>query len=201
MSGATIAICTPWRDHPELIDDYFRAIDVGKPDQLIIVDDGSEPALEFAALRLDTSSGFCTASNAGLALVETDQVLFMNNDVSPLRPSWLDEIRAAIDPGVVVGPLRYDSHGAVDGVSYPYVDGWALGMMTEDARLIGGWDEVYDEAFQARLHGLTLREFRPGLAHKGGQTGGSGPAFENSLRVNAPLFAEQVRAIVGKPEQ
>ena len=208
----TIAIVTPWRDHPELIDDYFAAVNAGKPDQLIVVDDGSDPPLEFAALRLDKPSGFCTATNAGLALVETEQVLFMNNDVSALRPGWLDEIRDVIKPGYVIGPLRKDPHGAVDGVPYPYVDGWALGMMTADVRAMGGWDETYDEAgpayfsdnafsFQARLHGLTLRAFRPGLLHKGGQTGGSGPSFEHALKVNAPLFAEQVRAVVGKPEE
>ncbi len=208
----TIAIVTPWREHLELVDEYFMAVDAGKPDQLIVVDDGSDAPLEFSAVRLDKQSGFCTASNAGLALVETDQVLFLNNDIRPLRPGWLDEIRAAIVPGKVIGPLRKDAHGNVDDVPYPYVDGWCLGMMTDEARALGGWDERYDEAgpsyfsdnafsFQARVNGIALRDFRPGLAHKGGQTGGSGPAFEHSLQVNGPLFAEQVRAVVGKPEQ
>jgi hypothetical protein len=81
------------------------------------------------------------------------------------------------------GPLRFDPHGNVDDVPYPYVDGWCLAMLTEDARALGGWDEAYDDAgpayfsdnalaFQARLPGMRLREVRPGLRHKGGQTGG-----------------------------
>lgn len=207
----SIAICTPWRDHPELEDDYFAAIDAGQPDQLVIVDDGSETPLPFAAVRLDEPSGFCTATNAGLRLVETDQVLFLNNDIRALRASWLDEFREGIEPGVLMGPIRHDQHCYVDGVEYPYVDGWALGMTTKDARSLNGWDVRYDRAgpayfsdtwfsFQARLHGLRLRTpasppgFRPGLHHKTGQTGGFGSAFDNAIRVNSALFVEDVRA-------
>lgn len=201
---SSIAVVTPWKDHLELEPDFFAAVTVGKPDQLVVVDDGSDPPLGFAALRLDESAGFCSASNAGLALVETDAVLFLNNDVAPLRADWLDEIRAAVEAGYVIGPLRDDPHGNVDEVGYPYVDGWCLAMTTEDARKLGGWDERYDEAgpayfsdnafsFRARLAGLTLRELLPGLSHKGGQTGGVGPKFQYALAVNGPVFQEQVR--------
>lgn len=200
----TCAIVTPWRNHLELAADYFLTIDAAQPDQLVIVDDGSDPPLNFAAIRIE-QGGFCTASNAGLAIVETDMVVFLNNDVAPMRHGWLDDYRETVKPGLCVGPLRYDKHGAVDGIEYPYVDGWALGMTTEDARRIGGWDELYDAAgpayfsdnalsFQARLAGLTLRELRPGVKHKGGQTGGTNlSAFEHALRTNGALFAEQVR--------
>lgn len=208
MTRPSIAICTPWQNHPELEPDYFAAVEAGKPDQLVIVDDGSDPPLGFAAVRLDEPSGFCTASNAGLAAVETDHVLFLNNDIRALHPDWLDEIRAAIEPGVVLGPLRYDKHGDVDGNEYPYVDGWCCAMVTADARLFGGWDETYDEAgpayfsdnafsLQARLHGLTLREFRPALHHKGGQTGGFGERFEKALAANGEVWRRQVRETVG----
>ncbi len=207
---ASIAIVTPWRDHLELRDDFFAAIDAAKPDQLVVVDDGSMTPLDFAAVRLEEPAGFCTASNAGLAVVETDAVLMLNNDIRPLRPDWLDPYRRMIEPGYAVGPLRFDNHGGVDGVQYPYVDGWALGMMTDDARRIGGWDETYDEAgpayfsdnalsFTARMAGMTLREVRPGLLHKGGQTGGVDRArFDAALRVNSQLFASQVRLAIGK---
>jgi GT2 family glycosyltransferase len=206
MTG--IAIVSPWRDHLDLAPDYFAAIEVGQPDQLVVVDDCSDAPLDFAAIRLDTPGGFSTASNAGLAIVETEHVLFLNNDVAPLREGWLYEIRAAIEPGVVVGPLRFDPHGQVDGVEYPYVDGWCLAMTTEDARSLGGWDERYDIAgpgyfsdnalsFEARRNGLTLRELVPGLFHKGGQTGGvDREKFEHALRVNGELFKTQVRAVV-----
>lgn len=208
----TIAICTPWRGNLHLRDDFFAAVDAGNPDQLVVVDDGSDPPLDFAAVRLDTPGGFCTATNAGLAIVETEHVLFLNNDVAMLRPSWLDEIREAIQPGVMVGPLRFDPHTSVDGVLYPYVDGWCCGMTTEDARRVGGWDERYDEAgpgyfsdnalsFHARAAGMTLREVwgGVGLRHKGGQTGGQDRArFEHAIKVNGELFAGQVREAVSR---
>lgn len=203
MSMPSIAICTPWRDHLELAPDYFLAIEAAQPDQLVVVDDGSNPPLNFAAVRID-QAGFCTASNAGLDLVETDTVLFLNNDIRALRPDWLDAYRRLIEPGYVVGPIRYDQHGQVDGQPYPYVDGWALGMTTADAKRIR-WDETYDVAgpayfsdnalsFQARMTGLALRELRPGLLHKGGQTGGvNARAFQMALAANGDLFAQQVR--------
>lgn len=204
----TIAIVTPWQNHLELAADYFAAVDVAQPDQVVVVDDRSDPPLPFASARIETAGGFCTASNVGLRLAETDLVVFLNNDIAPLRPNWLEEFRAMIEPGVVVGPLQKPPHCHVDGVAYPYVDGWALGMTTSDAVGLRGWDERYDEAgpsyfsdtafsFQARWQGFRLRELRPGLVHKGGRTGGSGPAFERSLRVNSAMFEEQVRALVG----
>jgi GT2 family glycosyltransferase len=203
----TLAIVTPWQDHLELEPDYFAAIEAGKPDQLVIVDDRSEQPLPFAAARIEPGQpgGFSRANNLGLTLVETDHVLFLNNDVRPLRPSWLDEIRAAVEPGVLRGPLiERNPLSLVDDVYWPYIDGWCVALTTEDARKLGGWDERYDEAgpgyysdnalsHHARQLGFWLRELRPGLHHKGGQTGGSGPAFEYALKVNGPLFAEQVR--------
>lgn len=204
----SVAICTAWRDHLELAPDYFAAIEVAKPDQLVVVDDGSIQPLEFAALRLDKPSGFCTANNAGLAAVECDVTLFLNNDVAALKEDWAEEVVAQVEPGVIVAPLRFDMHGNVDGVPYPYGDGWCLAAMTEDLRTIGGWDEAYDEAgpayfsdnalsFRARLAGFRIREVRPGLAHKGGRTGGvDKELFERALAANKELFAGQVRAAV-----
>ncbi len=202
----SIAIVTPWRDHPELAPDYFQAVETGKPDQLIVIDDGSQEPLGFAAARIEPR-GFCGASNAGLELVETDQVLFLNNDVRMVRPDWLDQIRAAIEPDVVVGPvIRRNNLGVVD---HPYIDGWCLGMTTEDARALGGWDEIYDEAgpayfsdnalsLVARADGMILRDLSPGLGHKGGQTGGQDlTLFEAALKANGKVFERQVRELIG----
>lgn len=207
----SIAVVTAWRDHPELEADYFAAVEPELPDQLVIVDDGSDPALPFAALRLERPSGFSTANNAGLALVETDVTLFLNNDVAALRPGWLREVCDLVEPGVLVAPIRFDPHGAVDGVEYPYADGWCLAGLTDDIRAVDGWDEAYDEAgpayfsdnafsFQARMRGMTLREARPGLLHKGGQTGGADrELFERALAANRLLFEQQVREAVSAP--
>jgi GT2 family glycosyltransferase len=206
-----IAIVTPWKDHLDLAPDYFQAVETGKPDQLIIVDDGSQEPLDFAAVRIERGEGmpggFCTASNVGLDLVETDQVLFLNNDIKMIQPNWLDKLREKIEPGVIVGPLIFNN--SLGPVEYPYIDGWCAAMTTEDARRIGGWDETYDEAglsyfsdnalsLTARLEGMILRDFAPGLSHKAGQTGGADLAlFDRSLKVNGKLFERQVAERVG----
>jgi GT2 family glycosyltransferase len=201
----TVAIVTAWRDHLELCNDYFRAVEEAQPDQLVIVDDGSDPALEFAAVRLDETGGFSTANNLGLSLVECDVTLFLNNDVAPLRQGWLEDVVSLVEPKVLVAPLRFDTHGDVDGVNYPYGDGWCLAGLTQDLRDLGGWDETYDQAgpayysdnalsFQARLKGFRIREVRPRLRHKGGQTGGADlELFQKALAANKEIFAEQVR--------
>ena len=202
----SVAIVTAWKDHLELAPDYFRAVEEAVPDQLVIVDDGSDPALEFAAVRLDESLGFSGANNVGLEQVETDITLFLNNDVAQMRQGWLQEITNLVEPGVLVAPLRFDAHGMVDGELYPYGDGWCLAGLTSELRELGGWDEVYDRAgpayysdnalsFQARLRGFTIREVRPGLLHKGGQTGGVDlDLFNKAIAVNKEIFAGQVRA-------
>ncbi len=199
----TVAVVTPWRDHLELAPDYFQAIEIGKPDQLVVVDDGSEEPLGFAALRIEPG-GFCTASNAGLALVETDLVVFLNNDIAPLKEGWLEPIKAAVEPGVMVGRiLDRQPHGSVDEIDYPYVDGSCLGMTTEDARRLGGWDERYDLAgpayfsdnalsLQARMSGMRLRELFPGVRHKGGQTGGGWSATV-AVQANRVLWEQEAR--------
>ncbi len=202
----SLAIVTPWKEHLELAPDYFAAVETGRPDQLVVVDDGSTPPLEFSALSI-APTGFCGASNAGLEAVATDQVLFLNNDIRMLRPTWLDEIRAAIEPGVLIGPLVFRNNMGV--VDHPYIDGWCVGMTTEDARELGGWDEIYDEAgpgyfsdnalcLEARAAGMTLRDFSPGIAHKGGQTGGQDlEVFQRALEANGKVFDSKVKELVG----
>lgn len=208
----TVAIVTAWQNHLELAGDYFAAVEAGQPDQLVIVDDASDPALEFASLRVERSLGFCGANNLALAEVETDLVVFLNNDVAPLRAGWLKEMAAHIEAGVITGPILANDYCTVDGVAYPYVDGWCLGMTVEDARRLGPWDEQFDVvgpgyfsdtwlAFGARMQGFRLREVRPGLRHKGGQTGGVDlHRFNEAVAVNGDIYRARVRAaLVGEP--
>jgi hypothetical protein len=53
----SVAIVTAWQNHPELAPDYFNAAETAAPDQLVIVDDGSDEPVEFAATRLDSQPG------------------------------------------------------------------------------------------------------------------------------------------------
>ena len=207
-TAPTVAIVTAWQNHLELCGDYFTAVDAAQPDQLVVVDDGSDPPLTFAAVRLEQPAGFCAASNAGLAEVECDIALMLNNDVKALRADWLAGIVPLVEPGVIVAPLRFDERAPIEGVKLPYADGWCLAGLTEELRALGGWDERYDEAgpayysdnalsLMARLNGMRLRECQPGLVHKGGSTGGvDRAAFNRALAANEQIFREQAAEVL-----
>jgi hypothetical protein len=173
MTMPTITVVTGWKDHPELERGYFDAV-LNEDCQVICIDDGSQPPKPWG-LRNETSQGFAQPNNLGLQLARTDAVLFLNSDVFAEARGWLEPIRAALEPGVLVGAeLRTDPHGAVDGTPMPYLDGWCLAGTTQDLRDLGGWDETFEEpsyygdndlALRARIAGMTLREIRVPLCH------------------------------------
>jgi GT2 family glycosyltransferase len=204
-----IAIVTPWFDHVELADDYFEATlpELEDGDESIIVDNGSLPPLPFGILRAESNVGFCAGSNFGLRRARADAVLFLNNDVALGRRGWLSEIREALEPGVLVGSLRYDAHADVDGAKFPYLDGWCLAGMRADLLELGGFDETLQEpayysdnilCLSARERGMTLREVQVGLHHKESTTSQPqrNPAVQAAARANREVYTARVRAIL-----
>jgi len=175
----TITVVTPWRNHPELRPAYQAALASAAPDEVLIVDDGSEPALDFADLRTE-SVGFSGACNAGLDAASSQAVLFLNNDIELRRPGWLEPIRAELRYGLLVGAwIRRDPHTIVDGKPIPYLDGWCVAGMREDLLALGGWDSTLDEpsyygdnilSLRAREAGMKLVEVWVGLHHIGNVT-------------------------------
>jgi len=205
--ATTIAIVTPWLDHPELLDDYAAAVRCrSHRDQLIVVDNGSSPAVGLPGVRLDRNVGFAAACNLGLQEAATDAVLFLNNDVLMTRSDWLARIRDAVEPGVLVGAeLRYDPHGTVDGEPLPYLDGWCLAGMRDDLAELGGFDESFDEpayysdndlCLRARAAGMSLREVRVGLQHKLNVTAGHTAEVSAATVANRARFAERARDLL-----
>lgn len=187
----TITVITPWLEHHELADDYLAALWAGPfPDEVIVVDNGDAPDLPGCeVITQGTNLGFAAGSNLGLGHADTDAVLFLNNDVALGREGWLDEIRDALEPGVLVGPLRWDAHADVDGHKMPYLDGWCLAGMRVDLDDLGGFDETLEEpayfsdnllCLEARAQGLTLREVTVGLHHKESAT--SRPSVNPQVR-------------------
>ncbi len=202
-----VSVVTPWRDHLELAPAYWEAVEAGWPFETIIVDNGSEPPLEFATSRFPDNRGFCAACNHGLELAAGDAVLFLNNDVTMIRETWLDEIRAQLAPGRIVGNIRDDAHTAVNGDIIPYVDGWCLAAMTDDIRRIGGWDETLREpayysdnilCVNARRAGMELVHVDVGLRHLGNQTSCATPDLEmmahRAIIANRMTYDQAVRA-------
>ncbi len=209
--GPSISVVTPWQDHPELANDYIKAVLGENVHEVIIVDNGSDPPVEgFAGwrgskiLHLDENVGFCPANNIGLEAATGDAVLFLNNDVALGVPGWLEAIRAELAPGVLVGAnVRMDDHTIVDGQPIAYLDGWCIAGMKEDFEKLGGWDETYlepayysdnDLCFRARQAGMRFTAVNPPLIHLLNRT--AGPPVGHVTQVtqaNYQLFSQRVR--------
>ena len=168
-----ITVVTPWHNCQELIPAYSRALDygLGEDDRLGAAD------LE---IHLPTNVGFSPACNRGLEEVETEAVLFLNNDVVMTSATWLEQVRQSLRPGMLVGAtLSTAPHTAVDGRVQPYIEGWCIGGMTEEIRALGGWDESLEEpsyfgdnilSALARARGMKLVQVPVGLRHLGNFT-------------------------------
>jgi GT2 family glycosyltransferase len=164
----TLTIVTPWWNHLDLLPDYRDVIAAGIPDEIIIVDNGSEPIFEcdaFKVIRNRTNRGFSRACNQGLHAATSDAVLFLNNDIRRIDPDpWADKIKAALKPGTLVGAnLRNAVHSNVDGHIIPYLDGWCMGGMRDDLQALGGWDESYAEPSYYGDNDLCVRAIARGF--------------------------------------
>ena len=205
----TVAVVTPWHQHLELAAGYDRALELGPwPDELLVIDNGSDPALGFAAIRNTENEGFCRACNQGLEQASSDVVLFLNNDVEASEAGWLETICDTVEPSVLVGArLRTDRHAWVDGRVYPYLDGWCLAGLRDDLLEIGGFDTTLEEpayysdnllCLEARARGFTLKEARVGLLHLEGASTDHDPSTEAASRANHQRYQERVRALASK---
>jgi GT2 family glycosyltransferase len=201
----TVAIVTPWHNRHDLWPDYEKAVIAGKPDELLIVDNGSTPPLEFAQIRFGTNRGFTAACNAGFDAADSDIVLFLNNDIELIRDDWLERLTFQVRPGVLVGAqLRSDPHAAVDGERFPYLDGWCVAGMRDDLLELGGFDETMDEpayysdnllSLEARAAGMTLLEVPGGLRHKLNQTAKTNPNVRAATLANQARYQARVREL------
>lgn len=133
--------------------------------RVIVVDDGSQPPITGASLRFDANRGPGAARNAGLALVDTDLVAFVDADVE-LPEDWLDRLVGHFDDphvGLVAprirstpGPSRLAAYergnSPLDlgdqpariraGTRVSYVPAAAIVCRTEVIRALGGFDEA-----------------------------------------------------------
>lgn len=192
-----------------MADAYFDAVlpELEPGDECIVVDNGSIPPLTFGTIRVEENLGFSRGSNLGLRSTSCDAILFLNNDIALERSGWLREFRDAVAPGVLAGHLRYDQHATVDGVSFPYLDGWCLCGMRTDLLELGGFDDTLDEpayysdnllSLEARAAGMRLRQVRPGIRHLENRT--AGPAADQTVRqataANRDRYVARVRELL-----
>lgn len=199
----TVSIVTPWRDHPEFMDDYKLVVATGKPDQVLVIDDGSTEPIEDAAFRFDEPGGFVRAANKGIELATSDVVVFLNNDVRVISSDWLDRMLMAVESGTVVGEIRNEWHAWVDGKPVPYIDGWCFAVMRQDLELLGGFDPTFQEpayfadndlCVRATAAGMRLVSVQVGLEHiRGGTTDEDIPHRNEVTMANQQLYVQRVR--------
>ena len=128
---------------------------------LYVIDDpGIENAVETLAPRLHDilgvpfatvpcveNTGFSAANNRGAALARGETLVFMNSDVFPIAPGWLDRLVAPLEDGSVglVGPRLLFPDGGIQHAGM--VPRWrpALGLWTNHHPMMG-FDPALDPA-------------------------------------------------------
>lgn len=135
------------------------------PDGALLVDDGSNPPVAGASIRLDRNRGPAAARNAGLATAETPLVAFVDADVDlpdgwlePLLPHFADPKVAVVAPRIVtaarpgaISAYEHD-HGPLDmgpeagrvraGTRVSYLPAAVLVCRAEALHELGGFDEA-----------------------------------------------------------
>lgn len=79
--------------------------------------------IAFRLLLLDRNMGFAPANNVGLAHARGEFVCFMNSDVFPDAPGWLDALAARLEADVelgAVGPMLLFENGTVQHQGMEY---------------------------------------------------------------------------------
>jgi mycofactocin system glycosyltransferase len=153
----------PARDSPTFsIDDVTIVTPqlggASKLDGRIVVDDGSQPPIADATLRLDTNRGPAGARNAARPLVDTPLVAFVDADVELLADvgigSWLDVLLPHFDDpsvGLVAPRVCGEANSPLDlgdtpariraGTRVSYVPAAAIVIRTTAFDDVGGFDE------------------------------------------------------------
>ena len=109
--------------------------------ELVLVDNGSDPAFEGAAIRNETNLGFPAAVNQGLAAAKGDVVVILNNDVI-VTQGWLDRLKAHLDSGWdMVGPIT----NSVSGPQQVLIDSYE----NQSGLLVAAWQNALKNDRQA----------------------------------------------------
>lgn len=202
-----ISLVTPWRNHLEFLPDYALAT---KGARAVIVDNASndetaDALYEFCRntggiyIRNDVNASFGTATNQGLAAIETGPVVCLNNDIRADDAGWLTQAERDITARALFGP----SMGArtVDRRPVLYLEGWCIGATLDTWRELGGWNEWANSywednalCWRAHMAGMRLVKTNWAITHIGNGTSASEPGAYDGSDANRAEFERMVTA-------
>jgi glycosyltransferase involved in cell wall biosynthesis len=174
-----VAILCNWWNHPELLDGFCAAVAGEAWDELVVVDNASDPEtserierrigeLGGRVLRREVNSQLGGLRDA-VAASRSETLILLNNDVRPKQAGWVARMAARVEPGVLCG------HEMRAKLGVRYLDGWCLGVRRADWERLGGYDPGYEEppywadvelSFRAERLGFELRAGDFGLEHE-----------------------------------
>lgn len=153
MSNCKMSIVIPvfnkWNFTKACLNDLFKL----KDNQIIVVDNGSSDETQLELSKIQTANftywrnhgnlGFASACNQGFDFANSDNVLFLNNDIR-VKSDWTDWTAPLID-GVQDGSLAGPTAGYVDPANnfqfhyetsdskkkHNYMSGWCLAAKKE----------------------------------------------------------------------
>jgi len=111
MSPLTLSVVIPTRDTRDLTLQCLEAVEANRPDEVILVDDGSRDRTEETVrrrfprarlLRVATSEGFTRAANRGLREAGGDVLVLLNSDTE-VSPGSLEVVREAMASDLTLG--------------------------------------------------------------------------------------------------
>ena len=127
---------------------------VAHDDGRLTVDDGSNPPVIGAAIRLHTNRGPSAARNAARPLIDTALVAYLDADVTTPDSTWLTELLWHFDDplvGLVAPRVLGETRSPLDlgdepariraGTRVSYVPGAALVVRVDALDAVGGFDE------------------------------------------------------------
>lgn len=100
-----ISIIIPTYNNHEWTRECVEAVRENTQDyEIVIVDNGSTPPIEGAAVRFEANLGFPIAVNHGIRVSKGDVICLLNNDVI-VTPGWANRLLAALEKYDIAGPM------------------------------------------------------------------------------------------------
>ena len=209
-----MSVCiTPWKDHPEFVDDWLHATS-GFTERVVILEGDVKFPEDVKVIQRDPDlSGYGAIVNVGFRYcleylkLQREVIILCNNDIKG------EPFEANILPGgLLVGPAllhtgvhwrqKYDAGFNQDGLpELPYLDGWCLMARASTWQVLGNapypelpgfyWE---DTLMQQRMvaKGVRLGVFKLPWQHMVGATTNDRPNIDDEFWANREYYKNEV---------